>query len=160
MYNKEKNFSFRFLNNICLYKNTLLVFCFRECHKIRSCCYSIGMHFILVIVMMSLIFCASKEIKNPTHKYCFFPNLTPCHIGLTGNILWLEAMMLKEEKNERLNIKSDPPVQVNAAASCSKSSFIGSTHPFLWSAISNHALVDKCTLVSFSFLLLEQKTGQ
>lgn len=58
--------------------------------------------------------------------------------------------MLKEEKNERLNIKSDPPVQVNVAASCSKYSFIGSTHPFLWSAISNHAPVDKCTLVSFS----------
>lgn len=58
--------------------------------------------------------------------------------------------MLKEEKSERLDIKSDPHVQVNVAASCSKCSSIGITHPFLWSAISNHTLVDKCTLVSFN----------
>lgn len=121
---ERKKFVFRFLNHVCLYKNTPLVFWFRECHKIRSCCYSIWMLFILVIAMRSLIFCASKEIKNLNSLILFFPNLTPCHIGLTGNIFWLEAMILKEEKNERLNIKSDPHVPVNAAASWSKCSLL------------------------------------
>lgn len=61
-------------------------------------------------------------------------------------------MLLKEEKNERLSIKFDPRVQVNVAGSCSKYYFIGIIHPFLWSAISNHTLVDKCSLVMFNIL--------
>lgn len=102
--------------------------------------------------MMSVIFCASKEEKILTHQHCFFRNLTPCHIGLTDNILRLEATPLKEEKNERPSIKSDPRVQINVAASCSTYYFIGINRPFLWSAVSNHALVDKCTLVTFNIL--------
>lgn len=102
--------------------------------------------------MMSVIFCASKQEKNPTHQHCFFRNLTPCHIGLTNNILRLEATPLKGEKNERLSIKSDPRVQINVAASCSTYYFIGINRPFLWSAVSNHALVDKSTLVTFNIL--------
>ena len=90
-----------------------------------------------------------KESNSPT---LFFPSLTPLHNGLTDNILWLEAMLLKEEKNERLSIKSDPRVQANVAASWSKYYFIGIIRPFLWAAILNHALDDKCTLVTFNTL--------
>lgn len=61
-------------------------------------------------------------------------------------------MLLKEEKNERLSIKFDPRVQVNVAASCSKYYFIGIILPVLWSAISNHALLDKCRLATFNIL--------
>lgn len=61
-------------------------------------------------------------------------------------------MLLKKEKKERLGIKSDPRVQINVAASCSKYYFIGILLPFLWSAILNHALADKCTLVTFNLL--------
>lgn len=92
-----------------------------------------------------------KKKTQPTN-IVFFRNLTPCHIGLTDNILRLEATPLKEEKNERPSIKSDPRVQINVAASCSTYYFIGINRPFLWSAVSNHALVDKCTLVTFNIL--------
>lgn len=103
--------------------------------------------------MMSMIFSTSKEEKKTTRQHCFFLNLTSFHIGLINNILWLEAVLLKEEeRNERLSIKSDPHVQVNVAASCSKYYFIGIIRPFLQSAISNHALVDKRTLVIFNIL--------
>lgn len=88
------------------------------------------------------------------------PHLAPFHIGITNNILWLEAMLLREEKNERLSIKSDPCIWVNVATSCSKYHFIGISRLLLQSAILNYIVADKSKWVTFNTLCLEQQTGQ
>lgn len=102
--------------------------------------------------MKVTIFGATKKKK--------LPHLTPFHSGLSNNKLWLEAILPREEKNERLSIKSDPYVQVNVATSCSKYYFIGTIHPFYdlpyW---TTHCLAS-VTESHLVYLVSQQQAGQ